>query len=88
MVHHFLRSRGALRAVVSHGSAYSRRDCYADIREFSIYVHREAKRRGIACKLLIALIHAARKASCSINIGASVQDQRPTCQKLPNPNIC
>ncbi|MEM7633852.1 MAG: arsinothricin resistance N-acetyltransferase ArsN1 family A [Pseudomonadota bacterium] len=45
-------------------SAYSTRECYAGIREFSIYVHREAKRRGIARKLLVALCDAAAKAGC------------------------
>jgi len=45
-------------------SAYSARECYAGIRDFSIYVHREAKRRGIARKLLVALFDAARKAGC------------------------
>ena len=41
-----------------------RGECYAGIRDFSIYVHREAKRRGIARKLLVALFDAARKAGC------------------------
>lgn len=45
-------------------SAYSARECYAGIREFSIYVHRQAKRRGIARKLLVALCDAAAKAGC------------------------
>ncbi len=45
-------------------SAYGARECYAGIREFSIYVHRQAKRRGIARNLLIALIDAAAKAGC------------------------
>ena len=45
-------------------SAYGARQCYAGIREFSIYVHREAKRRGIARMLLIALFDAAAKAGC------------------------
>jgi RimJ/RimL family protein N-acetyltransferase len=39
-------------------------ECNAGIRDFSIYVHREAKRRGIARKLLVALFDAARKAGC------------------------
>ncbi|MEO9876839.1 MAG: arsinothricin resistance N-acetyltransferase ArsN1 family A [Anderseniella sp.] len=45
-------------------SAYGARECYAGIREFSIYVHREAKRRGIARLLLVALFDAAAKAGC------------------------
>jgi phosphinothricin acetyltransferase len=45
-------------------SAYGARACYAGIREFSIYVHRQAKRRGIARNLLIALMDAAAKAGC------------------------
>ncbi len=45
-------------------SAYGARQCYAGIREFSIYVHREAKRRGIARMLLIALFDAAAQAGC------------------------
>lgn len=45
-------------------SAYGARACYSGIREFSIYVHREAKRRGIARGLLIALLDAAAKAGC------------------------
>ena len=45
-------------------SAYGTRECYAGIREFSIYVHREAKRRGTARMLLIALFDAAAKAGC------------------------
>mgnify|MGYP001829176272 CR=1 FL=1 len=45
-------------------SAYGARTCYAGIREFSIYVHRQAKRRGIARNLLIALMDAAAKAGC------------------------
>ncbi len=44
--------------------AYSTRECYAGIREFSIYVHRAAKRRGIARKLMVSLIDAAEKAGC------------------------
>ena len=44
--------------------AYGARECYAGIREFSIYVHRQAKRRGVARNLLIALIDAAAKAGC------------------------
>ena len=45
-------------------SAYGTRECYAGIREFSIYVHREAKRRGIARKLLVALFDAAARVGC------------------------
>jgi L-amino acid N-acyltransferase YncA len=45
-------------------SAYGTRECYSGIREFSIYVHRVVKRRGIARKLLIALFDAAAKAGC------------------------
>jgi len=45
-------------------SAYGSRKCYAGIREFSIYVHRQAKRRGIARKLMVSLIDAAEKAGC------------------------
>ena len=45
-------------------SAYGTRECYSGIREFSIYVHREAKRRGIACMLPIPLFDAAAKSSC------------------------
>lgn len=45
-------------------SAYGARACYAGIREFSIYVHRQAKRRGIARNLLTALMDAAAKAGC------------------------
>ena len=45
-------------------SAYGARECYAGIREFSIYVHRQAKRRGIARDLLIALFDAAAQAGC------------------------
>jgi phosphinothricin acetyltransferase len=43
-------------------SAYSARECYAGIYEFSIYVHRQARRRGIARLLLIALFDASAKA--------------------------
>ncbi len=45
-------------------SAYGARECYAGIREFSIYVHRQAKRRGIARGLLISLFEAATRAGC------------------------
>lgn len=45
-------------------SAYGARECYAGIREFSIYVHRQAKRRGIARKLMVSLLDAAEKAGC------------------------
>ena len=45
-------------------TAYGARECYAGIREFSIYVHREAKRRGIARLLLLALFDAAVQAGC------------------------
>ncbi len=45
-------------------SAYGTRKCYAGIREFSIYVHRQAKRRGIARRLLLALCDAVAKAGC------------------------
>jgi len=45
-------------------SAYGARECYAGIREFSIYVHREAKRHGIAGMLLVALFDAATDAGC------------------------
>jgi len=45
-------------------SAYGARACYAGIREFSIYVHRQAKRRGIARGLLISLSDAAAQAGC------------------------
>ncbi len=45
-------------------SAYGTRECYAGIREFSIYVHRQAKRRGVARTLLVALFDAAQKAGC------------------------
>lgn len=45
-------------------SAYGTRACYAGIREFSIYVHRGAKRRGIARKLLVALFDAAARTGC------------------------
>ncbi len=45
-------------------SAHGTRECYACLREFSIYVHREAKRHGIARKLLIALCDAAAEAGC------------------------
>lgn len=45
-------------------SAYGARQCYAGIREFSIYVHGEAKRRGIARLLLVALFDAAAQAGC------------------------
>ena len=45
-------------------SAYSARECYAGIREFSIYVHRQAKRRGIARLLMTTLFDEAAKAGC------------------------
>ncbi len=45
-------------------SPYGSRACYAGIREFSIYVHRQAKRRGIARKLMVSLLAAAEKAGC------------------------
>jgi len=45
-------------------SAYSMRECYAGIREFSIYVHRQAQRRGIARMLMVSLFDAAGKAGC------------------------
>lgn len=37
---------------ILHGITYRGRDCYAHIREFPNSVHREAKRRGIARRLL------------------------------------
>lgn len=45
-------------------SAYGTRACYAGIREFSIYVHRQAQRRGIARMLMISLFDAAEKTGC------------------------
>ena len=44
--------------------AYGTRACYAGIREFSIYVRRDAKRQGIARRLMIALIDAIERAGC------------------------
>jgi len=45
-------------------SSYGTRACYAGIREFSIYVHRQAQRRGIARMLMVSLFDAAEKAGC------------------------
>jgi L-amino acid N-acyltransferase YncA len=41
-------------------SAYRPRACYAGIAEFSIYVRRDSRGRGIGSPLLMALIDAAR----------------------------
>lgn len=41
-------------------SSYKARDCYAGIAEFSIYLDRDARGRGIGGQLLTALIAAAR----------------------------
>jgi L-amino acid N-acyltransferase YncA len=41
--------------------AYRSRDCYAGIAEFSIYLHHEARGRGIGKQLLQALLDAARE---------------------------
>ena len=42
-------------------SAYRPRDCYAGIAEFSIYLHRAARGRGIGRQLLTALVGIARE---------------------------
>jgi L-amino acid N-acyltransferase YncA len=42
-------------------SVYRSRACYAGIAEFSIYVHRDWRGRGIGRPLLLALIDAARE---------------------------
>lgn len=42
-------------------SAYRARDCYAGIAEFSIYLDRSARGRGVGRLLLTALIDAARE---------------------------
>lgn len=41
-------------------SAYRPRACYAGIAEFSIYLDREARGRGLGRRLLMALVDAAR----------------------------
>ena len=41
-------------------SSYRPRDCYAGIAEFSIYLDRSARGRGIGKQLLAALVDAAR----------------------------
>lgn len=45
-------------------SAYRPRRCYAGIAEFSIYLHRDARGRGLGRRLLTALIDAARARGC------------------------
>jgi L-amino acid N-acyltransferase YncA len=41
-------------------SSYRSRPCYAGIAEFSIYLERTARRKGVGRQLLMALIEAAR----------------------------
>lgn len=43
-------------------STYRPRDCYRGIGEFSIYVHEDARGKGVGKVLLPALIHAAEQA--------------------------
>jgi phosphinothricin acetyltransferase len=43
-------------------STYRPRDCYAGIAEFSVYVAREARRRGAGVIAMNALMEAARRA--------------------------
>lgn len=43
-------------------SEYRPRDCYRDIAEFSVYVAREARGRGLGGRALAALVAAARRA--------------------------
>jgi L-amino acid N-acyltransferase YncA len=43
-------------------SSYRPRDCYRGIGEFSIYVHEDARGKGVGRKLLPALIDAAEQA--------------------------
>jgi phosphinothricin acetyltransferase len=43
-------------------STYRPRDCYRDIAEFSVYVAREARGRGLGRRALAALVDAAREA--------------------------
>lgn len=45
-------------------SDYRPRDCYAGIHEFSIYLDRTARGRGVGRALLSALIDAARERGC------------------------
>ena len=46
-------------------SAYRERACYAGIAEFSIYLDRDARGRGVGRQLLAALIDAARRSGRS-----------------------
>lgn len=45
-------------------SAYRARECYAGVAEFSIYLDRRARGRGLGRQLLTALIDAARARGC------------------------
>jgi L-amino acid N-acyltransferase YncA len=45
-------------------SSYRPRACYAGIADFSIYLDRSARGRGIGRQLLTALVDAAREAGC------------------------
>ena len=45
-------------------STYRPRDCYAGIAEFSVYVAREARRRGAGAVAMNALMEAAKRAGC------------------------
>lgn len=45
-------------------SAYRSRECYAGIAEFSIYLDRRARGRGLGRQLLTALVDAARARGC------------------------
>jgi phosphinothricin acetyltransferase len=66
----WLGSRFPVVVVESHGvvvgfastSTYRSRDCYAGIAEFSVYVARVARRRGVARLAMTALMKAAERA--------------------------
>ncbi|HET6764749.1 MAG TPA: arsinothricin resistance N-acetyltransferase ArsN1 family A [Longimicrobiaceae bacterium] len=45
-------------------STYRPRDCYAGIAEFSVYVHQDARRRGVGDRLMSAFLPACEAAGC------------------------
>jgi len=53
-------TRGDLVVGFASTSAYRPRPCYAGIAEFSVYVHRDARGRGVGRALLARLIEEAR----------------------------
>lgn len=57
-----VEDRGSLIAFAATFPYHPRRDCYAGIAEFSVYVAPDARRRGAGRMAMAALIEAAERA--------------------------